>query len=81
MGRAGEDYSFQKQGLIFFAGAGKEIAFLPSGGWVSSSFARDMDDFGHLERAESFLVNTRGVGGSQRDDEEIDANYLSACYI
>lgn len=63
MGRAGEDCNFQKQGLIFFAGAGKEIAFLPSCGWVSSSFARDIDDFGHLGRAESFLANTRGAVG------------------
>lgn len=39
------------------------MAFLPPQGGVSSSLVRDMDEFGHLARAESFLAIT-GVGGA-----------------
>lgn len=48
----------KEQGLDILSRSRKEITFLQSWGWISSSFARDMDDSGHLERAETFLANT-----------------------
>lgn len=62
VGRAREDCSTQKQGLDILSRSRKEITFLQSCGWISSSFARDMNVSGHLERAETFLANTGWVG-------------------